>query len=303
MPTTKKQAPAQIITQTGVLTMVIPHVIPTFDETKPPPITSEVTNQKKIFTNPAETTTNILQKPRKFRRVSQAEREQFVRTKLPVELQKALNEPFGKNNIRQSFYSEVKLRHVLVFVRDFLDLRTRTIFQSVNSDAKLLEELLVECSHLDCAPIKGFQKNWTNQKDIPEQRTKLFMAAMIQHRFDTANLVRWIGGRHTAQHRNTKHIIETIAESVDTDTLTNLARILTSGLPTICQASATDKNLQSYIDYGNHPTIETNWEKMYKTAAKDTRTGYVLHFDQRIHWFVYHLHVTLQGIANVDNHY
>jgi hypothetical protein len=42
---------------------------------------------------------------------------------------------------------------------------------------------------------------------------------------------------------------------------------------------------------------------MYKTAAKDIRNGYVLHFEQRIHRFVYHLHVTPQGIANVNNHY
>jgi hypothetical protein len=49
--------------------------------------------------------------------------------------------------------------------------------------------------------------------------------------------------------------------------------------------------------------LTSNSSSSFKTAAKDIRNGYVLHFDQRIHRFVYHLHVTPQGIANVDNHY
>jgi dissimilatory sulfite reductase (desulfoviridin) alpha/beta subunit len=79
---------------------------------------------------------------------------------------------------------------------------------------------------------------------------------MVQHKFDTAKLVRWIGGPHTADYRYTKKIIEIIAESVNEQTLPQLARIFTSGSPTICQATATDANLQSYIEYKNHPTIE-----------------------------------------------
>jgi hypothetical protein len=92
-----------------------------------------------------------------------------------------------------------------------------------------------------------------------------------------------------------------IAESVEQQTLTHLARIFTSGSPTICQATATNTNLQSYIEYKNHPTIGKNWEKMYKTVSKDIHNGYVLHFNKDIHRFIYHLHVTPQGIVNIDN--
>jgi hypothetical protein len=256
------------------------------DDDEPPPVTSVVTHQEQIFTQPAATTTTILSQPRKSRRASQAEREQFVKTKLPLDLQKALNEPFGKENIRQSFFSEVKLRHVLVFVFDFIDLRTRQNLKLLSKDAMLLDKILTDYNNIDPTPFRGFQPNWKDQSGIPKERTQQFTAAMVQHKFDTAKLVRWIGGPHTADHRNTKKIIETIAKSVDQQTLTHLARIFTSGSPTICQATETDVNLQSYIDYNNHRTIEKNWEKMYKTVSKDVRNGYVLHFHKDVHRFI-----------------
>jgi hypothetical protein len=118
--------------------------------------------------------------------------------KLPLDLQKALDEPFGKNNIRQSFHSKVKFRHVLVFIRDYLDLRTKEILSTASPEANLLEKFLLEYSNIDCTPIQGFQQDWKNQTGgIPEQRTKLFTAALVQHWFETAALVRWIGGPHT----------------------------------------------------------------------------------------------------------
>jgi hypothetical protein len=80
-----------------------PNVIPQDDDDEPSLVTSEVTHREIIFLEPAATTTTILYQSRKSRRASQAERERFVKEKLPPDLQKALGEPFGKNNIRQSF--------------------------------------------------------------------------------------------------------------------------------------------------------------------------------------------------------
>jgi hypothetical protein len=57
------------------------------DDGEPPPVTLIVTHREKIFTQPAATTTTILSQPRQSRRASQAEREQFVKKKLPLDLQ------------------------------------------------------------------------------------------------------------------------------------------------------------------------------------------------------------------------
>jgi hypothetical protein len=175
-----------------------PNVIPQDDDDEPPPVILEVTHRERIFLKPAATTATILHQPRKSRRASQAEPERFVKEKLPPDLQKALGEPFGKNNIRQSFHSEVKFRHVLVFIREFLDLRTMAILNTTSPEANLLQKVLTEYGNINCAPIQDFQKNWKDQAGIPEQRTKLFTAALVQHPFNTAALVRSIGGPYTA---------------------------------------------------------------------------------------------------------
>jgi hypothetical protein len=104
------------------------------DDDEPPPVTSVVTHREQLFTQPAATTTTILSQPRQSRRASQAEREQFV--KLPLDLQKALKEPFGKDNIRQSFFSEVNFHHVLMFVLDFINLRTRQKHKTKTQDTE-----------------------------------------------------------------------------------------------------------------------------------------------------------------------
>jgi hypothetical protein len=77
-----------------------------------------------------------------------------------LDLQKALNEPFGKDNIRQSFFSEVKFRHVLVFVFDFIDPRTRKKLKTLSKDEMLLEKILTDYSHINPTPIRGLQQNW-----------------------------------------------------------------------------------------------------------------------------------------------
>jgi len=85
------------------------------------------------------------------------------------------------------------------------------------------------------------------------------------------------------------------------DLLTDLSRIFNSGIPAVCNISATEANFQAYYDYGNHSTVALEPTKTYQALVKDNKKGYTLLFDQRLIPFLLHCHVTPQGIIDQEN--
>lgn len=59
----------------------------------------------------------------------------------------------------------------------------------------------------------------------------------------------------------------------------------------------------AYYRYGNHKSVDTNGAEFQKTMVKDSKKGNTLLLDQDLIPFIPHLHLTPQGIVNVDNKY
>jgi hypothetical protein len=55
------------------------------------------------------------------------------------------------------------------------------------------------------------------------------------------------------------------------------------------------------LAHGNHKTIEQDWERTEKTVRKDAQRGYNIHMDAELVHFIPNLHLTPQGIANLED--
>lgn len=85
------------------------------------------------------------------------QRELWARTMLPIDVQLALNNPFGKDNICQSFYSDVLFRHTLVFLfkSGFLgSAATKRLLKSYPL-ARRLDRLMRQYQDADFRPLRN----------------------------------------------------------------------------------------------------------------------------------------------------
>jgi hypothetical protein len=92
-----------------------------------------------------------------------------------------------------------------------------------------------------------------------------------------------------------------IKHSVKHRTRLDLYRVYTQGAPTICNGHSSAKNFSDYHRHGNHKSARDNPEEFLKVFLKDCKRGHALAFDIRLLPFIYHAHLTPQGIINILN--
>ena len=216
-----------------------------------------------------------------------------------------LEQPFGKDNLRQVFRSEAALRHVLLplwksgfMVGQVADWDSLT---AAYYPAKVLADLLDDYGDVPFFGIRGYDPLWDTTTDVDPQRVAMATAGLLHFNGSVADLVRWIGGPHVGEHRDHENTFTTLRESgVPAQTISHLKRIFESGIPAYCNADSTEDNFEAYYRYGNHSTVLEEPEKTYKAMVKDYRKGYTLLFDPRAALLVLHCHLTPQGVVDLN---
>jgi hypothetical protein len=109
---------------------------------------------------------------------------------------------------------------------------------------------------LDFTPLReGIPANLSTPDLIPHLKG-LVTACFLHFNFDTPTVVRYIGGQHTAAHRDVPvNLAELRRANVDPGVLADLERIFTLGSPSFCNANATERNFRAFLAYDNHKTI------------------------------------------------
>jgi hypothetical protein len=236
-------------------------------------------------------------------RLTRAQRDQGARDNLPSRVQVALNTPFGKDSPSHSFTAAVQLRHVLLFVfkSDYLSVRARRNLMRASLLARRLHWLCQRYGGLDFRALRdGVPANLTTPALVARLQG-LVTACFLHYNFDTPTVVRYIGGQHTAAHRDVPAILlELRRANVDADVLADLERVFTVVSPAVCNAEATERNFRAFMEYGNHKTITEDIPKTQKALAKDIRRGYVLVMDPWLVFFVPNLHRTPLGMVDLS---
>jgi hypothetical protein len=234
---------------------------------------------------------------------SQQQKENFVKETLPSNVRIQLDQPFGKDNKNQSFMGAVSFRHVYIhlYASKFLSSEDVRLLCSACAQAKQLYKLIKRHEDIDFRPLQGFNPNWETDDSLSEERRTMMTACFLHFKLETPTVIRWLGGPHVAAHRDVNEIIKTLQGSVDPTTLGHLERLFRVGSPELCNGSSSETNFQKFLAYGNHKTIEQDWERTEKTMRKDAQRGYNIHMDAKLVQFIPHLHLTPQGIANLED--
>lgn len=129
----------------------------------------------------------------------------------------------------------------------------------------------------------------------------MVVAYFLHFNFNTPLVVRYVGGQHTAAHRNFPDILwELCRAQVDPVVFADLDRVFTVRSPTFCNASASEENFRAFMAYGNHESIAEDITKTEQALLKDICPGYVLIMDTWLTFFVPSLHRTPLGMVNLN---
>jgi len=117
-----------------------------------------------------------------------------------------IDQPFGKENLWESFVLEAALRHVLLplWKSGFLvgDEHSWESLCTTYYPARLLRDLLSDYCGVPFSTARGFNPNWDTETEINQDRVAVTTAAFLHFNGSVANLVRWIGGPHVAKQRD-----------------------------------------------------------------------------------------------------
>ena len=164
-------------------------------------------------------------------------------------------------------------------------------------------ETWISIHYVDFNPLRGFPDGSLTDTTINVERQKMVTAALLHFDGDLATLTRWMGGPHTGEHRNPTQFLARWQPILRDHTYQDLERILTWGSPAHYNASASEQNFQLFLQYGNHACVDADPEKTRKTIVKYSNRGYAILFDPRVVTVAHRVHVTPQGVADIDHPY
>jgi hypothetical protein len=235
-------------------------------------------------------------------RLTASVKKQLI-SELPKPLQQHFESGFGKDSLEQSFYGEVKFRHVHIFLVKYTRLWLESsdfenlcmAFPSVCVVAKLWDEH----RNVDIEPLRGFTsyQNWEKETTVNEHRITMTTACMMQFNCCIPSVIRYIGGPHVGAQRDVDAIVEELKKFATPTIRRQVESIYRNGAPMFCQAESTNDNFREYYRYGNHKSVAEHPELAYKALAKDYRKGYTILMHPKLTLFIPHIHLTPQGIV------
>ncbi len=156
---------------------------------------------------------------------------------------------------------------------------------------------IIQFATVDFTPLRIRDRNRSNQKVIPANRTVMRSALLIHYCGDVATCVRYVGGLLIGYpYRDHRVILPRIKNIVDDETNSDIARILILGCPASINAHFSRTQVEAYRRYGNHKTIQSNPGLMEKAMTKEDARDNIYTVYQDLAIFVPHINYTPQGL-------
>ena len=211
--------------------------------------TSQPDPTRPSFPNPANSWTSGV--------LTTARLDNFAATILPPKVQINLAQPFGKDSLLHSFYSQNCFRHVLlpVLKSGFLSCKATKNLEKASRRARQLQMLRKKYSKVDFLPLQGFQPDWESTTTIQADWKAMTSACLLHFDGDVATMVRWIGGPHVNAHLDIPAmILAKLRLIVDPDIFSDISRIFLLGAPAKCTAEASEENFQAFRTFKHTAT-------------------------------------------------
>ena len=144
-------------------------------------------------------------------------------------------------------------------------------------------------------------KDFKKEVDYNQDRIILTSAALLQNGFNVEALTRYIGGPHIGAHRDLAQIRARLTPGVEPDLINSVINVFEYGAPQQVHAYSSNKNFMAYWNYGNHSSCDLHKKEFKGTIIKDVRRGNIALLDKTLILFIPHLHLTPQGLVDVEN--
>jgi hypothetical protein len=230
------------------------------------------------------------------------QREVWAQVTLPTAVQLQLDEPYGKDTRSQSFTSEIRFRHTLIFLlkSGFLDVLDRQNLSSPPAfpKAALLYNLLQDHLNVDFLRLKSPIPSTLSAPAMMHQWGRMFTACLLYYNLDIATAIRFCGGAHTGTHRQWPQILQLLRQAdVEKQVVSDLERVFVFGCPNQVNATSSDANFHAYLAYGNHTTVLDDIDATKAAFSKDVRRSYSLPANPILSYFAYHMHLNPVGMV------
>ena len=194
---------------------------------------------------------------------------------LPHELNRS---GFGQPSLNHWFSQQGCFDHAMFFLikNDWRDKEMyEKIFEYDAAYAKL-RDLIATHRNVDFWALRDARLGYAEQTEIPEERTKMFTAALIHYDLDPALVIRFVQGELTAEHRDIDGALAAVKGLISDADYAALERVYRTGCPHEFKVEITTKQKNAYSEYGNHGSLDSNAEKVKKTMNKEERNSHLI---------------------------
>ena len=123
------------------------------------------------------------------------------------------------------------------------------------------------------------------------------MACLFHYNLDVSLVMRFLGGNHTAAHRDVQSVASILlAHKVPLFLVQQYVRVMTVGCPSSINADVSRENALQYWRAGNNPSVKANMTSVKETMNKEDRNKFVIPLSCWSWRFIPHLFITPKHI-------
>jgi hypothetical protein len=158
-----------------------------------------------------------------------------------------------------------------------------------------LGRLAVALDSYDFTWLKEEDPDWKCQTTVPQSHAKATLAAMLHYGMHAPDVMRYLGGTYTGEHRNVDETVATLTEhGVDPWLIAQYVRAISVGSPNHFVATTSRANAELHRVNGNHSSVRTFLVETVNTAVKEHRNRFNMPLGCYMSRYVPHCFITPQ---------
>ena len=184
----------------------------------------------------------------------------------------------------------------------YLDYYAFTSLCSAHPLIEHLAKVIIKCYTYDFTWIAYEDPYWKDQITVPKSHAKAMLAALFHYRMNTPDVLRFLGGTYTGEHRDINTIVKClVSHDIDPWLITHYVRATTVGCPNHFVAETTRENALLHWRQGNHPSVKKHLVAVINTITKEHRNRFNMPLPCYIARYLPHSFLTPQhALTKVD---
>lgn len=154
---------------------------------------------------------------------------------------------------------------------------------------------MTAAAHTDFTPLQE-KIPMIEESEINQQQYAMYIACSIYYDLHLGSVMRYMRKTSTLSHIDMNKLFSFIKPLTSKELYDDLWNTFTKGAPAFINAEIPASNLQDYMNYGNHSTINHDPKACKKSILKELKNKWIFILPPWMIWFIPNAHLTPQGI-------